>query len=426
MVSAGSPRAIGRAGTGTVGDDGGGALLVNPAAIARRDTARGQLGLGFIDDELTWHGDAQSPIARNQSPSQLAPLGAVVLAIGPWIVGGAVMTAAVGERTLRRPGSLPPEDFGTAFEYRYAGLGGRARRDTATLGVARRVGDELAIGAAVSASRFALTETRRVWAGFGGRDVIGAPDHDAELTLDGHDAFVPGAVLGLLFAPASAPIELGASIAYSQRARITGTVDAVGAAPGTRVALAAPTAALALDQPLTVRAGARYLGASYAIELGGDLWFLPASADRAAWALSGVRIVDESTVSTALARVPSRASLRTHGAARLAVDVELVGGFLWATGGYAYATGGTSSARYSPAFADLGGHTAALGLEGTAGGVTLTLGWSRTWAVATRVDSALKLDNPFAAGDRAVPLGTYDGSVDQIGILVDIEWDLPP
>src|SRR5262249_19063752 len=43
VVVSGSARSIGRAGTGTVGDDGGGALLINPAAMARRETKRVQL-----------------------------------------------------------------------------------------------------------------------------------------------------------------------------------------------------------------------------------------------------------------------------------------------------------------------------------------------------------------------------------------------
>ncbi|MCX5745587.1 MAG: hypothetical protein NT062_24180, partial [Proteobacteria bacterium] len=46
LVGGAMPRAIGRAGTGTVGDDGGGALLLDPAALARRETTRVQLGIG--------------------------------------------------------------------------------------------------------------------------------------------------------------------------------------------------------------------------------------------------------------------------------------------------------------------------------------------------------------------------------------------
>ena len=77
VITAGSPRGIGRAGTGTVGDDGGGALLVNPAAMARRDGARGQLGLALVDDEIAWEPEA-GPIARNQAPSSLVPMGAAI------------------------------------------------------------------------------------------------------------------------------------------------------------------------------------------------------------------------------------------------------------------------------------------------------------------------------------------------------------
>ena len=54
LVVTSSPRSIGRAGTATVGDDGGGALLANPAAIARRAGKRGEVGIVFVDDELDW------------------------------------------------------------------------------------------------------------------------------------------------------------------------------------------------------------------------------------------------------------------------------------------------------------------------------------------------------------------------------------
>ncbi len=422
---AGSPRAIGRAGTGTVGDDGGGALLVNPAAMARRDVTRAQLGLGFTDDEIAWLGEDAAPIARNQASSTLAPHVALVTSFGAWIVGAAVMTSAVGTRSLRHPGSLPPAQYGDSFDYRYAGFVGEARRDTATLGVARRIGEEVAIGVSLSATRVAVTETRRIWAGFGGRDLIGDPDHDAELRFEGKDWFVPGATAGILYAPAEEPIELAASVAWTQRAQLEGDVTGTGTNPGTQLRFTRPSAMLRLAQPVVVRTGARYLGERFAIELGGDLWITPTSAKRTAWQISGVRVVDESTVDVDLTELASRASLRTHGAVRGAVDVELIGGFLWATGGYAFTTGGTSSSRQSITFGDLGGHTAAVGLEGTAGGVTVTLGWSRTWSVAERRPSDLRLDNPFEAGDREVPIGTYDGSIDQIGVLVDLEWDAP-
>src|SRR6185503_13441902 len=91
--------AAGRAGAGTVGDDGGGALLVNPAAMARRDGIRGQLGLALVDDEIAWEPEA-GPIARNQSPSSVVPMGAAIGSYGPWVFGLGAMTAGVSERSL--------------------------------------------------------------------------------------------------------------------------------------------------------------------------------------------------------------------------------------------------------------------------------------------------------------------------------------
>src|SRR5215467_7290936 len=57
-IVGGSPRAIGRAGAATVGDDGGGALLINPAAMARRDTTRAELGAAVIEDAPEWQSDS--------------------------------------------------------------------------------------------------------------------------------------------------------------------------------------------------------------------------------------------------------------------------------------------------------------------------------------------------------------------------------
>ena len=76
-------------------------------------------------------------------------------------------------------------------------------------------------------------------------------------------------------------------------------------------------------------------------------------------------------------------------------------------------------------FGDLGGHTLAFGLEAATGGFTVTAGWSRTWSTTIHPRSELSLDNPFGAGDRALPPGAYDGSIDQLGIMIDAELDAP-
>lgn len=425
VVTGGSPRAIGRAGAGTVGDDGGGALVMNPAAMARRDGLRGQLGVAFVDDEIAWEPET-GPIARNQSPSSIAPLGAAIGSIGPWVIGVGAMTAAISERSLiRLPGDFPPEGLGNRFEFRYAGIAGSLRRDAVTVGVARRIGDALAVGLSLAGARVAVAETRRMWAGFGGRDPIGSPEQDIELSLSGHDRFVPSVVAGVLIAPVDAPLELGASVGWSHRVRAGASVDGKGAPRGPTVERTRPSATIELAQPWSIRAGARYLSDRFVLELGGDLWAVPRSAEAVAWRLYEVSVVDTSGLEVPLTQVSSRISQRTHGAVRAAFDVELLSGFLWATAGYAYSVGGVSGGRQSPTFGDLGGHTLAFGLEATAGGFTLTAGWSRTWSTTIRPASELSLDNPFGAGDRALPPGAYDGSIDQLGILLDAELDAP-
>ncbi len=424
VVAGGSPRSIGRAGTGTVGDDGGGALLVNPAAMARRDGARGQLGLALVDDELAWE-PASGPIARNQSPSSVVPLGAAIGSIGPWVIGLGAMTAAVSERSLIPPADFPPDRLGNRFEFRYAGIRGALRRDAVVAGVARRIGDTLAIGLSVAGARVAVSETRRMWAGFEGRDPIGSPEQDIEISLRGRDAFVPSVVAGVLIAPEDAPLELGASIGWSHRVSIDADVAGFGVPGGPTVQRARPSASLELRQPWALRAGARYLSDRFVFELGGDLWAVPESAEAATWRVSNVSVFDMSGLEVPLKQVPSRISQRTHGAIRSALDVELFSGFLWATAGYAYSVGGVSGSRQSLTFGDLGGHTLAFGLEATAGGFTVTAGWSRTWSATIRPASELALDNPFQAGDRLCPTGAYDGSIDQLGFMIDAELDAP-
>jgi len=425
LVAGGSPRSIGRAGAGTVGDDGGGALVVNPAAMARRDGLRGQLGVALVDDEIAWELE-DGPTARNQSPSSVVPLGAAIGSIGGWVIGVGAMTAAVSERSLiRLPGDFPPEGLGNRFEFRYAGIAGAFRRDAIAAGVARRIGDAVAVGLSVSGARVRVSETRRMWAGFAGRDTIGSPEQDIEISMSGRDAFAPAVVAGVLIAPDGSPLELGASAGWSQRVMVDASVAGLGAPRGPVVQRTRPSATLSLRQPWALRAGARYLSDRVVLELDGDLWAISRAAEAPAWQLYDVSVVDTSGLEMPLTEVPSRISQRTHGAFRAAVDFEIFSGFLWATAGYAYSIGRVAGARQSPTFGDLGGHTVALGLEASTGGFTVTAGWSRTWAVTIRPASKLSLDNPFQAGDSALPPGAYDGSIDQLGIMIDAELDAP-
>jgi len=420
-IIGGSPRAIGRAGAATVGDDGGGALLINPAAMARRDTMRAQLGVVVLDDEVHWQSDREgAPRSSGQAGSSLAPLGAMIGALGPWIVGAGVMTSGVCEHSLPRPSDARVID--ASFDYRYTGIAGAYRRDTLAIGAARRLGSSLALGLALAGSQVRVSEHRRVWAGFDGRDVVGDPTGDVDLQLSATDRFTPSAAVGVLYAPEDAQIELGASLAWSGIARLDGTVAGQGSAMGPRVAYdESRSASLVVRQPVTVRAGGRYVGDRVVAELDGDLWIARDRAEATAWSVEGVSVIDPSRVTTELERLPSRIAQHTHVAVRSSLDVELMPGFLWATGGYAYANLATPAGHLSPSFGDLGGHTLGLGLEANAGGVTVSLGWSRTWSLKTRAPSVLQLDNPFVAGDGPVPAGSYDGSLDQVGILIEVE-----
>ena len=428
VMGNGSPKAIGRAGTSTVSDDGAGALLGNPAAIARRDGYRAQAGFVFVDDELSWQSaTAGAPIARDQAPSSVAPYLAAFGAVAGWVIGLGAMTSSVTDRSWRRPSDVAnPSEIASAFDYRYTGIAGAARRDTLTLGAARRFGDSVALGVALGASRVTLTEVRRVWAGFSGRDVIGSALQDVEIGFSGTDRFAPSAIAGVFVAPEHTSLEFGASVGWAATAHIhVADVAATGTSGGPSIRSTASVATLDVRQPITVRAGGRYVRDRFVVELGGELAICSSAAADAAWVVEGVRVVDSTGVEVPLASVPSRVSMRTHGGVRAAVDAELAAGFLWATAGYGFSIASVEDTRQSPNFADLGGHTLGLGIEATAGGVAVTLGWSRTWATTRSIATSQRLDNPFQAGDRAVPAGTYDGSVDQIGILVDAEFGSP-
>ncbi len=436
VVGGRSARMIGRAGVGTASDDGAAALLINPAGLARRDGARIQLGLAFVDDEMYWIDNASSPAARDQSSSRLMPLVAVEGAVGDFILGAGVMTTAHSERIFRAPIPLgiPPDSFGRSFQYRYAGLESGFRRDTVVAGVARRIGDTVAAGISFGASRASIAEGRRLWAGDAVRDGLDPaapnPSYDVELVLDGTDSFVPSVTAGVLVAPADSRVELALSAAWSAPIVATGNVDGAGTSPATAVVLNNPGARIEVEQPLAVRSGARWLGEHVIVELGVDLFHVRRRAQHTDWQLDGVTIYDNTLLgasrAAALSSLPSRLSTRTHGVLRGALDVELIAGFLWATGGYAYATAGTSGTRQSPTFGDLGGHTVGVGLEANAGAFTVTLGWARAWSVRSpEPATAWRLDNPFGTGDGPIPNGTFDGSTDMLGVSIDVELAEP-
>jgi hypothetical protein len=422
-----SGRAIGRAGVSTVADDGGDALIVNPAGLARRDTTRAQIGVVLADDSIDWHPSiSDTPVARDQSASSALPMIAIETALDGWVFGIGAQTTAASARTFESPLDYPVDSLMNHFEYRYAGVASALRRDTASIGVARRLGDAVALGASFGMSRVALDEARSVWVDpVQGRAVD--PNRDALVAISA-SGWSPSATAGVLIAPSDTRVELAASVAWAAASALTGDFSAAGpnmgmSAPGVAVDVESPNARLVLHEPVTVRTGARWVGERWIAEVDSDLWIYSSAAQAATWQLRGLTVTDPASgASTAISALPSRISAQTHGAVRAAVDVQLLAGFLWATAGYAYRTAGTSSARMSPTLGQLAGHTAAAGLEVTAGGFTIALGWSRTWSIARDAPNTVWLhDNPFGVGDSAVPTGRYDGSSDQIGIAVDAE-----
>jgi hypothetical protein len=422
-----TPRAVGRAGVGTVSDDGTGAILTSPAALARRDTWRFQLGTVVLDDGLTHTPDrAMAPDARAQTAPVLLPAGAAITGVGPIVLGlGAAVDRAGRSLAAPDPG-LSSDSIQEFFAYRYAGFSARYERRIVGLAAATRVTDWLAIGATATVSFVRVEERRRIWAGFTSRLIdVGDPAYDVDVAVSGNDGAVPGAVFGAFVAPTQLPLELAASIAWTNQVHARGdgvdafaqntsnlAIDLDGTAPA--------TARLDIPADTTFRAGARYLGDRYTVEAGFDA-SIPRDDATPTWRIDRARVVDVLTGRSEPLEMASRFAPRRRFAGRAAVDLEVVTGFVWVTAGYAYRTPGSHADRIAPTTADLGGHTAALGVEIAAGGFTASLGWSRTFSPSRTVAAtALGLDDPFDPVVTTAGLGRYDAARDMVGLVVEL------
>jgi hypothetical protein len=428
-------RAIGRAGTSTVSGDGGAALVMNPAGLARSSSLRVQLGLALHDDDASYRAPdsaaAMSPTVIDRSEPALTPSAAVHGALGPIVVGVALLELGHLDRLLPEPefGEMV-EDVIRLYPHRYGGLALSYRRRVAVVGAAIRVGDWLGLGLSVGGSDVELAERRRVWAGFAGRDPLGIPTRDLDLTLSARDRVVPFASAGVLVAPPSLPIELALAVAASGDAFLDGdvalarTADAdfpvVDTDPGER------EAELRLGLPTTARAGARYLGERFLVELGADLTWLRDAGKVPVWQARGIAVIDQTGAVAAMGEVPSLVSQRNHAAVRGAVDVEVVPGLLWLTAGYAYATAATGRSHMSPGFGDTGGHTLSLGAEGTWNQITLALGIARRISRAVALmpaESDVFMENPFDAGTASAGAGRHERSHDAVGLTMEVAWE---
>lgn len=426
-----SPRAVGHAGAAVVSDDGPGALFACPAAMARRDGRRVQLGGLVVDDDVWLVGD-DHPRISDRGPAELVPVIGGAGALGPVIVGiGFATTASIDRRLPQPEPGLPAATVLADFPHRYGALDARWTRRTLALGVAARPTEWLAIGVSGALSRVDARESRRVWAGFGRDMPLGYPMRDVIVAIDASDALVPGGALGALVAPADVPLELALGASW------TANVDAAGGAdisvantpPATGVNIQAPTtlaagarAAGTFASPLVLHAGVRWVGARYALEGGATAWSYRAGGDSDdAWTITDARVIDETGASAPIDRFATRIGRRSHAAVRASVDVEVVPGFAWLSAGYAWRGAGQARNATTLGGVDRGGHTLALGAELTAGNAVITLGWSRQLARDTTVLApGLPWDNPIAPEALPANLGTYGHSRDVVGIGVEI------
>jgi hypothetical protein len=297
-------------------------------------------------------------------------------------------------------------------------------------GAAIRAREWLGLGASLGVTHLRLTERRHVWAGMAGRDQLGDPRRDLAVTTSGSGLGVTAAA-GALLAPPSLPLELAASVRIASGARVRGPAAATQVGPVIdrpdypSVALASPTAAVTLPPVVVARMGARWLGERVLVEIGGDVTAPLQTAG--AWRITGVQVKDDSGAMAALSAMPALLDRQAHGAARAAVELEAIPGFLWLSAGYAYRTRATPLRRTTPAFADLGGHTMAAGIEVYGSGMVLSVGYAHTTSTSRTVTSGdLRSMNPFAdgnAGTQAVGLGTYRSAHDAFGAALEIAWE---
>jgi hypothetical protein len=426
-----SARAIGRAGAALVGDDGGTALLASPGGLVRRDVWRVQLGVGLHDRDLDYRApspDGNLPAIEDHGPPTVAPELAFQGPVGRVVVGAAYLEPSAMTRALPEP--LPTTSFpevAADFPHRYAGTGLSYRERTLVAGAAIRASDWLGLGASVGVTHMSLTERRHVWAGMAGRDDLDDPRLDLAVTARGSGLGL-AASAGALLAPPSLPLELAASVRIAGGTRVRGPAAAsqVGAVIDRpdfpAVTLLSPRAVATLPSVLVARAGVRWLGERVLVEIGGDVTAPLNTAG--AWRITGVEVTDETGAMAEIPSMPVLLDRKTHGAVRAAADVEVIPGFLWLSAGYAYRTRATPLRRTTPAFADLGGHTVAAGIEVFGSGMVLSVGYAHTEPTSRTVTSGdVRSIDLFDAGTEAVGLGTYRSAHDAFGAALEISWE---
>lgn len=424
-------RDIARAGATMVSQDGGGALLLNPAGLVRRTQLRMQFGMAFHGDSTGFRAanshTTNSPDIENRAAALATPSLGIQGQLGPFVIGAAYIERGDLQRSFPSPAfDQLPSEVEQFFPHRYAGTDLRFQHHSFAAGIAIRANSWLGIGISANVDQVNLTESRFIWAGFAGRDGLANPSRDLKLGLDGTDNFVLGGNLGILIAPPQLPIEIALSASYSEDANFHGNAVLLSqrSAEFPNPEQIAPSAAASLSAPLRLRAGLRFLGERFFIEANGEVGVFAGEHASPTWKLQGVFVRDETTTIAELSTVPSLIDRRSYAGARASADVEVVSGFVWLTAGYAYRTAASRRGNVSAAFADFGGHTVAMGAEGQWNNMTLTIGYARFMQPARTVtNSVVALPNPFDGGTTAIGNGRYTRTRDAFGAQLEVSWD---
>ncbi len=178
--------------------------------------------------------------------------------------------------------------------------------------------------------------------------------------------------------------------------------------------------------PAALRAGARYLGNRFLVEVGAELTWFSDAGKVPTWRTTGIGVRDDTGLEEPLGRVPSLVALRDHTALRGALDVEVVSGLLWLTAGYAHSSGATGRSHMSAAFGDIAAHTVSLGAEGTWNQITFALGVARRMSPSVTLapeDSDVLVENPFDAGTASAGAGRHRRAHDAVGLTMEIAWE---
>jgi hypothetical protein len=431
---------VARAGAGMLSLDDGGALLLDPANLARRTGNRAQIGLGLVSSDATFVPAAGFPggepaIANDRAGVDLVPFAALELGLGRRVVVAAALLSPsdLGWSYPEPPTTWDPAaDDRAAYPYRYAGERFHLRRTGGGVGVAVRALPWLAVGGAALAFDVSMWQQRTLWAGdpaaagdLGSR----SPAWDMPFFAGGEDGFVPALSAGLVVAPVDLPLELGASVFWSADAHLVGS-PTLGPTRDPSLAGAAvdPEASASLDlpMPIYVRAGARVLFRRAALELDGELVLGGGGASAPAWSLAGVTVTPQIGPPVPLAAVPLGPMFSDSFAVRAALDIDVVPGVLTVTAGYAFASRAVAAASTSPVFPADDTHTFALGVHARVAGGSVTLGVARSQRFAAdHAAEDVQVVDPL--GPLAVPVPAAAGryaSGDTMAAL-QVELDLP-